>query len=73
MVNAAMDRAIPAFDGAKVFSATKARDRDELGTVIADWIRDNPHLEIVDREVRQSSDSAFHCVTFIFFFRYRDG
>ena len=72
MTNGAMDRAIPPFDGAKVFSATKARDRDDLGEVITKWIRDNPHLEIVDREVRQSSDSEFHCVTLIFFFRHRD-
>ena len=67
-----MDRAIPIFDGAKVFSATKARERDELGEVITRWIRDNPHLEIIDREVRQSSDNEFHCVTLIMFYRRRE-
>ena len=73
MTGAAIDRAIPSFDGVKVFSATKARDRDDLGDVITKWIRDHPHLEVVDRVVRQSSDSEFHCVTIILFFRSRDG
>ncbi|HEX7500537.1 MAG TPA: hypothetical protein VF524_09575, partial [Polyangia bacterium] len=28
--------------GAKVFTATKAKDRDELGEVLTRWIHDNP-------------------------------
>ena len=73
MTDGAMEKAMPPFDGVKIFSATKFRERDDLGDVITKWIRDNPHLEIVDRVVRQSSDSAFHCVTIIIFFRNRDG
>ena len=29
------------FTGVKVFSATKARDRDELGENVTRWLRDN--------------------------------
>lgn len=55
------------FTGVKVFSATKARDRDMLGEVVTDWLRHNP-VDIVDRVVTQSSDSEFHCVTITLFF-----
>ena len=57
------------FDGAKVFSATLAREREALGDVITKWIRDNPKNQIVDRVVRQSSDQEFHCLTIIVFYR----
>ena len=56
------------FDSVKVFSATKANDRDRLGDVITDWIRANPGIDIVDRVVTQSSDSEFHCLAITFFF-----
>jgi hypothetical protein len=59
------------FTGVKVFSATKAKERDELGEVVTRWIRSNPDVEIVDREVRQSSDDEFHCLSIILFFRPR--
>ena len=60
------------FTGVKVFSATKAKDREELGEVITRWVRSNPALEVVDREVRQSSDNEFHCLTFVLFYRERE-
>jgi len=59
------------FDGVKVFSATKARDREELGNVITQWLKDNPQIEVVDREIRQSSDNEFHCLTIALFYRER--
>ena len=59
------------FTGVKVFSATKAREREELGESISNWIRDNPRVEIVDREVRQSSDEQFHCLSITLFYRPR--
>ena len=31
--------------GAKVFTATKAKDREELGEVVTRWIRDNPNAQ----------------------------
>jgi hypothetical protein len=66
-----VDRPIPAFDGVKVFSTTLARDRDALSERITSWIQANPHLDIVDKVVTQSSDKEFHCLTFTFFYRER--
>jgi hypothetical protein len=57
------------FTGVKVFSATKAKEREELGDNITRWLRSNADLEIVDRIVRQSSDSEFHCLTIVLFYR----
>ena len=57
--------------GVKVFSATKARDRDALGDVITSWIRSHPELDIVDKVVTQSSDAEFHCLTITLFFATR--
>jgi hypothetical protein len=59
------------FTGVKVFSATKVRDRDELGEKISTWLRDHPAIEILDKVVMQSSDQAFHCLSITLFFRGR--
>ena len=56
------------FTGVKVFSATKARDRDELGENVTRWLRDN-QVQIVDKIVTQSSDHEFHCLTITIFYR----
>ena len=57
------------FTAAKVFSATKAREREDLGEVITRWIRANPQVQIVEKVVTQSSDSEFHCLTITVFYR----
>ncbi len=57
------------FTGVKVFSATKAKEREELGEVLTRWLQSNPDIEVVDRSVRQSSDNEFHCLTIILFYR----
>jgi hypothetical protein len=54
--------------GAKVFTATKAKDREELGEVLTRWIRDNPRVRILDKIVTQSSDSEFHCLSITLFY-----
>ncbi len=59
------------FTGVKVFSATKAKEREELGETVTRWLRSNAEIEIVDRVVRQSSDDEFHCLTIVLFFRSR--
>jgi hypothetical protein len=61
------ERAI--FTGVKVFSATKAKDREEMGEVITRWMRDHPTAVPVDRVVVQSSDREFHCLTITIFYR----
>ncbi len=63
------DQGTVRFTGVKVFSATKAKEREDLGESITRWMRSNADLEIVDREVRQSSDNEFHCLTIILFYR----
>lgn len=57
------------FTGVKVFSATKAKEREELGESISRWLQANSDLEIVDRVVAQSSDNEFHCLTIVLFYR----
>jgi hypothetical protein len=61
------------FTGVKVFSATKAKDRDDLGEQVTRWLRANTDLEIVDRTVVQSSDNEFHCLTVVLFYRNKSG
>lgn len=56
------------FDGTKVFSATKARDRDALGEKVTEWMRRNRELEVVEVVVRQSSDREFHCLSLVVFY-----
>lgn len=56
------------FNGVKVFSATKARDRELLGEAVTSWIRTHPQCEVVDKVVTQSSDSEFHCFTLTLFY-----
>ena len=51
----------------KVFSATKARDRDALGDRITLWLSANPGIEVQDTVVRLSSDSSFHCLSIVLF------
>jgi hypothetical protein len=58
------------FDGVKVFSATKQKERDELGETVTRWLNEHKnHIELVDKEVRQSSDSEYHCVTIFLFYK----
>jgi hypothetical protein len=61
------------FTGVKVFSATKAKEREDLGEQVNRWLRANSDLEIVDRTVMQSSDNEFHCLTVVLFYRNRAG
>lgn len=58
------------FTGVKVFSATKAREREELGTEVTRWLKRNADVEVVDRVVVQSSDNEFHCYTLVLFYRH---
>jgi CheY-like chemotaxis protein len=49
----------------KVFSATKARDRDALGNRVTEWLEAHPGVTVVETIVRLSSDRAFHCLTIV--------
>ena len=58
-----------AFNGVKVFSATKAREREDLGESVTRWMRANPNVRVVDKIVTQSSDREFHCLTITLFYQ----
>jgi hypothetical protein len=60
------------FTGAKVFTATKAKERESLGDVITQWIKEHPEYRVVDREALQSSDNEFHCLSIIVYYTERD-
>jgi hypothetical protein len=49
--------------GVKVFTATKAKEREGLGDRITEWLHNSPPTEIIDVIVTQSSDEEFHCLT----------
>jgi len=49
----------------KVFTATRARDRESLGEVITAWIAQNPSVRILKTVVALSSDSEFHCLSIV--------
>lgn len=57
------------FNGVKIFTATKAKEREILGETITKWLRDNPRIKVVDKVVTQSSDSEFHCLTITIFYK----
>jgi hypothetical protein len=56
------------FAGVKVFTATKAKERESLGEMVTMWLRENPRARIVDKIVTQSSDDQFHCLTITLFY-----
>lgn len=56
------------FTGVKVFTATRARDRETLGEAVTEWLAGH-EVEIVDKVVTQSSDSEFHCITISVFYK----
>jgi hypothetical protein len=57
------------FDGVKVFSATKARERGMLGDRLTEWLDSHPDNKVVDTVVTQSSDQEFHCLTITVFYQ----
>ena len=58
--------------GVKVFTATRAKEREELGDVVTEWIRAHPDFKVIDKKVTQSSDREFHCLTITVIYKYED-
>lgn len=56
-------------DQVKVFSATRSRERNELGERVTGWIESNPRVEVLSAIVALSSDSKFHCLSIVLFCR----
>ena len=59
------------FTGVKVFSTTLARDRENMGENITKWLKENQNVDVVDKQVTQSSDKEFHCLTITLFYRHK--
>ena len=59
------------YDAVKVFSATKAADREALGDKLTSWLTSKRDVSILDTVVRQSSDQQFHCLSILVFYRQR--
>lgn len=57
------------YEGVRVFSASKIRDRELLGDAVTEWIAEHPGIEIVETVTLQSSDANYHCISIILFFR----
>lgn len=53
--------------GVKVFSATMAKDREELGNKVTEWLK-NSRNKALNAVVSQSSDEAFHCLSITVFY-----
>ena len=63
------------YDAVKVFTATRAKERESLGEVMSAWLKQMADkIQVVDTKVLQSSDQQFHCLTIIVFYRelYRE-
>jgi hypothetical protein len=57
------------FSAVKVFSATKHKEREELGELITRWLEaQSGKIKVVDKVVTQSSDNEYHCVTVVVFY-----
>lgn len=60
------------FDGMQVFSATTVRDRTSLGERVTEWLdRNRDRVEIVDKQVTQSSDAEYHCLTITLMYKHK--
>ena len=60
-----------AFNGVKVIAATMFHQRQSLGEDVTRWLeeaRARPGFRVVDIQIRQSSDDAYHCVSACIFF-----
>ena len=57
------------YDAVKVFSATKANERVDLGQKMTTWLKEHD-VDVVDTVVKQSSDNQFHCLSIIVFYKY---
>jgi len=55
----------PPINRVKVFSVTKAKERELIGERVTEWIAANPAVRIVKTVVALSSDQKFHCYSIV--------
>lgn len=51
----------------KVFSVTKAKEREGIGEQVTAWLAANPGLRVVKAVVTLTSDEKFHCFSIVLF------
>lgn len=56
------------YQAVRVFTATKAKEREELGDRVTQWLNENSRIRIKDTVVSQSSDNEFHCLSIVVFY-----
>jgi len=56
------------YNGVKVFSASKAEERESLGERVTHWLGLHPELDVRAIRTLQSSDKAFHCISIVVLF-----
>lgn len=49
----------------KVFSATKAKERESIGETVTSWIAANPSAHVLKTFVTLTSDDRFHCLSIV--------
>lgn len=49
----------------KVFSATRAADRTQLGEKVTVWLATHPTVTVLRTAVLLSSDSRYHCYSIV--------
>ena len=49
----------------KVFTATRARDRESLGEAVTAWIAHDQDVRVLKTFVMLSSDSQYHCLSIV--------
>jgi hypothetical protein len=49
----------------KVFTATRAKDRESIGETVTSWIAANPGALILKTFVTLTSDDRFHCISIV--------
>ena len=64
---------ISGYEGVQVFSATTISRRERIGDDVTAWQLAHPKHVPVSMQVRQSSDSSFHCFSIIVFWRAARG
>lgn len=57
------------YNGMKVFSASKAEEREALGERVTVWLTAHPEVEVRKIQTLQSSDKAFHCISIVVLFQ----
>jgi folate-dependent tRNA-U54 methylase TrmFO/GidA len=53
------------YSSVKVFSATRARDREDIGERVTAWLAEHPEVTVTEALVRQSSDASYHCISIV--------